>query len=38
MGDTTGPVRPPLLALEDGATAELERLLDRAAAALPVST
>jgi len=30
MGDTTGPVRPPLLALEDSATTELAALLDRA--------
>jgi dihydrodipicolinate synthase/N-acetylneuraminate lyase len=37
MGDTTGPVRPPLLPLEEDATAELERILDRAAA-VPAST
>jgi 4-hydroxy-tetrahydrodipicolinate synthase len=30
MGDTTGPVRAPLLALEDAATNELAALLDRA--------
>lgn len=30
MGDTTGPVRAPLLALEDSATNELAALLDRA--------
>lgn len=30
MGDTTGPVRAPLLALEPDAAAELERVLDRA--------
>ena len=32
MGDVTGPVRGPLLPLEDGAAAELRRLLDHAAA------
>jgi 4-hydroxy-tetrahydrodipicolinate synthase len=32
-GDTTGPVRAPLLALDDGAVAELERLVARAASA-----
>ena len=30
MGDTTGPVRAPLLALEDSAANELAALLDRA--------
>lgn len=30
MGDTTGPVRAPLLALDDAATNELAALLDRA--------
>ena len=30
MGDTTGPVRAPLLALEDSATSELAALLDHA--------
>ena len=30
MGDTTGPVRAPLLALEDSATSELGALLDHA--------
>jgi dihydrodipicolinate synthase/N-acetylneuraminate lyase len=30
VGDTTGPVRAPLLELDDEATAELEGLLDRA--------
>jgi 4-hydroxy-tetrahydrodipicolinate synthase len=34
VGDTTGPVRAPLLALDDDATAELEGVLDRAAASL----
>ena len=32
--DTTGPVRAPLLALDDGATAELRQLLERAGATL----
>ncbi len=36
VGDATGPVRAPLLPLEDDAAAELQRLLDRAAA-LPVT-
>jgi 4-hydroxy-tetrahydrodipicolinate synthase len=30
VGDTTGPVRPPLLPLDEGATGELGALLDRA--------
>ena len=30
VGDTTGPVRAPLLELDDAATAELQGLLDRA--------
>jgi 4-hydroxy-tetrahydrodipicolinate synthase len=34
MGDTTGPVRAPLLALDDDATAELGGLLERAGASL----
>jgi 4-hydroxy-tetrahydrodipicolinate synthase len=34
VGDTTGPVRAPLLALDDGATFELRGLLDRAGASL----
>ena len=34
MGDTTGPVRAPLLPLDDDATAELRRLLERAQAEL----
>ena len=34
VGDTTGPVRAPLLALDDDATAELEGLLERAGADL----
>jgi 4-hydroxy-tetrahydrodipicolinate synthase len=34
MGDTTGPVRAPLLALDDDATAELDGLLERAGAGL----
>ena len=33
VGDTTGPVRAPLLPLEDDARAELEALLHRARAA-----
>ena len=32
VGDRTGPVRAPLLALDDDATAELEGLLARAGA------
>jgi 4-hydroxy-tetrahydrodipicolinate synthase len=34
VGDTTGPVRAPLLALDDEATFELRGLLDRAGASL----
>ena len=34
VGDATGPVRAPLLPLEDAATAELRRLLERAGATL----
>ena len=34
LGDSTGPVRAPLLALEDDAVAELGRLLERAGATL----
>jgi 4-hydroxy-tetrahydrodipicolinate synthase len=34
VGDTTGPVRAPLLALDDDATAELGGLLERAQASL----
>ena len=34
VGDTTGPVRPPLLPLDDAATAELSQLLERAGARL----
>jgi 4-hydroxy-tetrahydrodipicolinate synthase len=34
VGDTTGPVRAPLLALDDDATSELRRLLDRAGATM----
>jgi len=30
MGDTTGPVRAPLLPLDDAATSELSGLLERA--------
>ncbi len=30
VGDTTGPVRPPLLALDEGATQELSALIDHA--------
>jgi dihydrodipicolinate synthase/N-acetylneuraminate lyase len=35
-GDVTGPVRPPLLPLDDAATRELTALLDQATLA-PVS-
>ena len=38
VGDATGPVRAPLLPLEDDAAAELQRLLDRAAVAVPVAS
>ena len=34
VGDTTGPVRAPLLALDDDATGELRQLLERAGATL----
>ena len=34
VGDTTGPVRAPLLALDDDATFELRGLLDRAGASM----
>jgi hypothetical protein len=34
VGDATGPVRAPLLALDDDASAELARLLEHAAATL----
>jgi dihydrodipicolinate synthase/N-acetylneuraminate lyase len=34
VGDATGPVRAPLLALDDDATAELGGLLERARASL----
>jgi 4-hydroxy-tetrahydrodipicolinate synthase len=34
VGDTTGPVRAPLLALDDDATFELRALLDRAGASM----
>jgi hypothetical protein len=34
VGDTTGPVRAPLLALDDDATFELRDLLDRAGATM----
>src|SRR4051794_18084525 len=34
VGSTTGPVRPPLLALDDTATAQLGGLLERAAASV----
>ena len=37
VGDPTGPVRAPLLALDDPATAELAALLERAAAATPAA-
>ena len=30
VGDTTGPVRPPLLPLDDAATSELSALIDHA--------
>jgi dihydrodipicolinate synthase/N-acetylneuraminate lyase len=35
VGDTTGPVRAPLLPLDDESTAELQRLLEHARAASP---
>ena len=34
VGDTTGPVRAPLLALDDDATFELRGLLERAGASM----
>ena len=37
VGDTTGPVRAPLLALDDSATSELSALVDHAAAKLSAS-
>jgi 4-hydroxy-tetrahydrodipicolinate synthase len=37
VGDTTGPTRAPLLPLEDDATSELARLLERAGARLATS-
>ena len=37
VGDATGPTRPPLLGLDDAATAELARLLERAGAQLAVA-
>ncbi len=37
VGDRTGPVRAPLLALDDAATAELARLLDRVGMTTPAS-
>jgi 4-hydroxy-tetrahydrodipicolinate synthase len=37
VGDTTGPVRAPLLPLDDTATRELASLLEHAAAARPTS-
>jgi 4-hydroxy-tetrahydrodipicolinate synthase len=37
VGDTTGPVRAPLLPLDDESTAELQRLLERARAVSPVT-
>jgi 4-hydroxy-tetrahydrodipicolinate synthase len=37
VGDTTGPTRAPLLPLEDDATSELGRLLERAGARLATS-
>ena len=38
VGDTTGPVRPPLLPLDDAATRELAALLDRVTLAKPVAS
>jgi 4-hydroxy-tetrahydrodipicolinate synthase len=35
VGDTTGPVRAPLLPLDDASTAELQRLLEHARAVSP---
>jgi hypothetical protein len=37
VGDTTGPVRAPLLALDDDATCELRGLLERAGATMVVA-
>src|SRR5215207_3327628 len=37
VGDTTGPVRAPLLPLDDAANRELRQLMDRATAAEPAS-
>jgi 4-hydroxy-tetrahydrodipicolinate synthase len=37
VGDTTGPVRAPLLALDDAATGELAELLEHATLVQPVS-
>ena len=37
VGDTTGPVRPPLLPLDDAATSELAALLERATLTRSVS-
>jgi 4-hydroxy-tetrahydrodipicolinate synthase len=37
VGDATGPVRAPLLPLDDAATSELRTLLDRVTAAEPLS-
>jgi dihydrodipicolinate synthase/N-acetylneuraminate lyase len=36
VGDTTGPVRAPLLELDDEAEAELARLLERVGAGVSV--
>jgi dihydrodipicolinate synthase/N-acetylneuraminate lyase len=36
VGDTTGPVRAPLLPLDDESIAELQRLLENASAVSPV--
>jgi 4-hydroxy-tetrahydrodipicolinate synthase len=38
VGDATGPVRAPLLALEEPATGELGRFIDRATSAAPVAS
>ena len=38
VGDTTGPVRPPLLPLDDAATRDLAALLDRVTLAKPVAS
>jgi dihydrodipicolinate synthase/N-acetylneuraminate lyase len=37
VGDTTGPVRAPLLPLDDGPTSELAALLEHATLAMAAS-